>query len=130
MDLLTLQLNTKSGVYSTPGQFHQDVQKIFHNSYLFNATYEEFIKLTHQFEKYYYRISGQAKPVQDKPVVVKSLPPSKQQKKKKKPPQGSRDNFDSQPITTEEKRQLASLIHRLAKEHIKGVRNIVFDGNG
>jgi hypothetical protein len=32
-------------------------------------------------------------------------------------------------MTTEEKRELAFHIHRLAKEHIKGVRNIVFDGS-
>ena len=36
---------------------------------------------------------------------------------------------DSQPMTLEEKKELAFNIHRLAKEHIKGVRSIVFDNN-
>lgn len=34
---------------------------------------------------------------------------------------------DSQPMTTEEKKELAFHLHKLAKEHIKGVRSIVFD---
>jgi hypothetical protein len=32
-------------------------------------------------------------------------------------------------MTLEEKRELAAGIHRLAKEHIKGLRSIVFDSN-
>ena len=47
MDLSTLEGNLKSGMYMTAAHFHQDVQKIFHNSYLFNSTYEDFIKITH-----------------------------------------------------------------------------------
>ena len=64
MDLSTLEANLKSGQIKTPAQFHNDVIKIFHNSYLFNSTYEDFIKITHEFERYYYRISGESKPVQ------------------------------------------------------------------
>jgi len=36
MDLSTIELKLKGGKYQTPAQFHQDVIKIFHNSYLFN----------------------------------------------------------------------------------------------
>ena len=89
-----------------------------------------FLKVTHELEKYYYRISGEIKPPQDKFASIKApLPPSKQQKKKKKPPTGGNQAIDSQPVTTEEKKELAYHIHRLAKEHIKGVRSIVFDSN-
>lgn len=31
-------------------------------------------------------------------------------------------------MTVEEKRELAGNVHRLAKEHMKGVRSIVFEG--
>lgn len=36
MDFSTIEVNLKSGYYQTPGQFHQDVMKIFNNSYIFN----------------------------------------------------------------------------------------------
>ena len=52
---------------------------------------------------------------------------SRNQKKKKKQVMGSRD-FMEGPITTEEKLELASNLHRLAKEHTKTVRGIVFEG--
>lgn len=126
MDLSTIESKLKSGKYQNPIQFHQDVIKIFHNSYLFNSANEDFVKLTAEFQRYYYRISGEVKPPVEKQVSKQPLPPSKSQKKKKKPPTGSREYNDSQPITTEEKKELAIQIHRLAKEHIKGVKSIVF----
>lgn len=103
--------------------------KIFNNSYIFNAANEDFIKITSEFERYYYRISGETKPPVDKAVIKAPPQPNKSQKKKKKPNIGSRDMNDSQPMTLEEKKELAFNIHRLAKEHIKGVRSIVFDNN-
>jgi bromodomain-containing factor 1 len=36
MDFSTIEVNLKSGYYQTPAQFHQDVMKIFNNSYIFN----------------------------------------------------------------------------------------------
>ncbi len=126
MDLQTIECKLRSGRYTTPLQFHQDVLKIFHNSYLFNAANEDFIKITNEFEKYYYRISGEFKPQPDK-TVSKPLPQPKQKKKKK--PTLSRELNDSQPMSLEEKRELASAIERLAKEHLKGVRTIVFEGS-
>lgn len=46
MDLSTVESKLKGGKYQSPAQFHQDIVKIFHNSYTFNEAYEEFIKLT------------------------------------------------------------------------------------
>lgn len=112
MDLQTIEGKLRSGRYSTPQQFHQDVIKIFHNSYLFNAANEDFIKITNEFEKYYYRISGETKPQPDK--TAPKPPPQPKQKKKKKPTLSSQLN-DSQPMTLEEKRELAASIERLAK---------------
>jgi hypothetical protein len=88
MDLSTLERNLKSGMYHTSQQFHQDVVKIFNNSYIFNEAYDEFIKITQDLERYYYRISGEHKPTNQ--AARAPLPPSRQQKKKKKPPTGSR----------------------------------------
>lgn len=127
MDLTTIETKLKSGKYTVPAQFHADVVRIFNNSYLFNAPNEDFIKITNEFEKYYYRISGEIKP-QDKAQPKPQLPPSKSQKKKKKPTL-SRELNESQPMTLEEKKELAYNIHRLAKEHLKGLRSIVFDSN-
>ena len=87
------------------------------------------MKITAELQRYYYRISGETKPPVEKQTTKAPVLPSKSQKKKQKPPTGSREVNDSQPITTEQKRELAFQIHRLAKEHIKGVRSIVFDGN-
>lgn len=36
MDFSTIEMNLKSGIYQSPTQFHQDVLKIFNNSYVFN----------------------------------------------------------------------------------------------
>lgn len=58
MDLSTVESKLKSGKYQNPAQFHSDVTKIFNNSYAFNYINEDFIKLTSEFERYYYRISG------------------------------------------------------------------------
>ncbi len=49
MDLSTIEGKLKGGKYATPAQFHQDVIKIFHNSYLFNEANEDFVKLTNEF---------------------------------------------------------------------------------
>ena len=49
MDLSKIESKLKSGKYQNPTQFHQDVIKIFHNSYLFNHTNEDFVKLTAEF---------------------------------------------------------------------------------
>lgn len=62
-------------------------------------------------------------------MVKAPLSSAKPPKKKKKLVTGSRELNDSLPMTTEEKRELAFHIHRLAKEHIKGVRTIVFDNS-
>ena len=48
MDFSTVEANLKAGVYQQPQHFHNDIAKIFRNSYLFNASYEEFIKITHE----------------------------------------------------------------------------------
>jgi hypothetical protein len=115
MDLTTIENKLKSGKYQTPAQFHADVVKIFHNSYLFNAPNEDFVKITNELEKYYYRISGEVKPPHvDKPLPKPLLQSSKSQKKKKKPTL-SRELNESQPMTLEEKKELAYNIHRLAK---------------
>jgi len=37
-----------------------------------------------------------------------------------------REGNDSQPMSLEEKKELQYNIHRLAKEHIRGIKNIVF----
>lgn len=58
MDFSTIESKLRSGKYQNPSQFHQDVLKIFHNSYTFNQASEDFIKITVELEKYYYRISG------------------------------------------------------------------------
>jgi hypothetical protein len=128
MDLSTIEVKLKGGKYSAVTQFNADVIKIFHNSYLFNKENEDFVKLTNEFERYYYKISGETRPTPDKPVL-KPLPlPAKTQKKKKKPASGAREANESLPMTVEEKRELAGNVHRLAKEHMKGVRSIVFEG--
>jgi len=49
MDLSTIESKLKSGKYQTPSQFHQDIIKIFQNSYSFNSVNEDFIKLTAEF---------------------------------------------------------------------------------
>lgn len=46
MDFSTIELKLKQGKYQTTLQFHNDVIKIFNNSYLFNGANEDFIKLT------------------------------------------------------------------------------------
>lgn len=57
MDLQTVEQNIKTKVYSTATQFHSDIKKIIKNSYDFNKSNEDFMKLTGQFEKFYNSIS-------------------------------------------------------------------------
>ena len=92
MDFSTIELKLKSGKYHTPHQFHLDVIKIFQNSYLFNQANDDFLKITAELERYYYRISGEVKQVIEKPPTVKPQLPTqnKSQKKKKRLPPGSR----------------------------------------
>ena len=104
MDLSTIEAKLKGGKYQNPSQFHSDVVKIFHNSYLFNEVNEDFIKITGELEKYYYRISGETKPPVDKSLIKTAPTQPKSQKKKKKPIPGSREPNDSQPMTLEEKK--------------------------
>jgi hypothetical protein len=49
MDFSTIDAKLKGGKYQTPAQFHNDVIKIFYNSYLFNEANEDFVKLTVEF---------------------------------------------------------------------------------
>lgn len=57
----------KSGQYKTPVEFYRDVNLMIKNSYIFNSANEEFIKLTNDFEKYFWRIAGaESKPANDK----------------------------------------------------------------
>jgi len=49
MDLSTIEAKLKSCKYQNPSQFHNDVIKIFHNSYLFNESNEDFVKITTEF---------------------------------------------------------------------------------
>ena len=58
MDFSTIESKLKQGKYQTAAQFHADVVRIFHNSYLFNGNNEDFVKITTELERYYYRISG------------------------------------------------------------------------
>lgn len=90
MDLSTIEAKLKNGKYQNPSQFHNDVIKIFYNSYLFNEANEDFIKVTSELEKYYYRISGEVKLTAEKVFVKPAVPSSKTQKKKKKPTTGLR----------------------------------------
>lgn len=128
MDLSTVSEKLQSGVYETTQQFHADIMKIINNSYLFNGVNEDFLRITSDFEKYYYRISGETKPADKVNPKAPQVLPSKSQKKRKRNQPNSRDNNELQPITTEDKKELAAMIHRLAKEHMKGIRSIVFEG--
>lgn len=49
MDLTTMEKKLKAGKYQTPAQFHSEVVKIIHNSYLFNEINEDFKKITQEF---------------------------------------------------------------------------------
>lgn len=104
MDFSTIESKLKGGKYQNNTQFHEDVLKIFNNSYIFNQGTEDFIKVTMELEKYYYRVSGETKPPPDKSLPkLTSTSSSKQQKKKKKPLSGA-NSSDSMPMTTQEKR--------------------------
>ena len=58
MDLSTVEEKLREGRYETPAHFHADIIKILNNSYLFNQSNEDFLKVTSEFERYYFRISG------------------------------------------------------------------------
>ena len=53
MDLSTVEENLNNKVYSTPSQFHSDVNKIWQNSYTFNDKATHIHKLTVEMERYY-----------------------------------------------------------------------------
>lgn len=59
MDLSTIENNLRTNQYVTPTQFHADVAKIINNSYTFNQTNPEFIRITSDFENYYRKITSE-----------------------------------------------------------------------
>ena len=99
MDLTQIENKLRGGVYATGAQFHADISKIISNSYTFNLSNPEFIKLTSDFERSYHRISADFKALPE----ISQKPPqniSKAQKKKKKQySMHLRDLNESQPVT-------------------------------
>ena len=131
MDLSTIESNMKSGVYNSSTQFHADISKIIKNSYMFNKNNIEFCKLTAEFEKYYQRIS--ADPMIRSEMVSFTNKSTFQTKAKKSKPLPKKEHkyrepSESQPVTLAEKKALALDLKRFPKEYLKGVAEIVYEG--
>ena len=62
MDLRTVDENLKGSKYSTASQFHADIRRIIKNSYIFNKNNEDYIKVTLEFENYYFKILSDSVP--------------------------------------------------------------------
>ena len=132
MDLSKIENNLKTGLYATPTQFHADINKIIRNSYTFNQGNIDFIRITEEFEQYYFKII--AEPNLDQKTVATYQEPPKpsrvpsqttsinQVKKNRKPEKPySADN----PISLAEKKELSINIRKLPREHMKGIVDIV-----
>ena len=67
MDLTTVEQKLKSAKYAAPQEFYRDINLMIKNSYIFNSANEEFLKLTNDFERYFWRIAGpESKLINDK----------------------------------------------------------------
>ena len=131
MDLSTVETNLRTAIYSSSTQFHADINKIIRNSFIFNQGNQQFMKLTGDFEKYYFKIISEPSKIQSIPSESKeslSKVKSTNSVKKKK---GQHNNLmkepaQNQPPSKDEKRQLSSQIRKLSKQDIQGVIDIVY----
>lgn len=80
--------------------------KIIENSYRFNETNEEFLKLTTEFENFFAKIIADPQELKSSKNI---------NKKKKKSSAANRENSELAPVTLLEKKQLALQIRRLGK---------------
>lgn len=117
MDLKTVETKIKTEKYADFAEFQLDIMKIIENSLRFNEANEDYLKITSEFENYFAKLTSET---QDNKNI-------KANKKKKKSSVANREFSDSVPVTLMEKKLLAQQIRRLAKEHLKGIKQIVFD---
>lgn len=130
MDLTTIEANLKNNFYGSSTQFHADISKIIKNSYHFNKNNPEFLKLTSEFEQYYAKINADPS-VRIEPTNLgrTTFPPKpKKSKPAQKVEQKYREPNESQPVTLAEKKALALELKRFPKEYLKGVADIVYEG--
>lgn len=66
MDLGLIERNLRANLYQTPTQFHADLNKIFTNSYRYNAKGSDIYKLTVELERHYNKMLGEVSIQQSK----------------------------------------------------------------
>jgi hypothetical protein len=57
MDLKTVEKKIKSNKYQLKKDLYGDINKLIKNSYIFNKGNDDFIKITEEFEKYFWKIT-------------------------------------------------------------------------
>jgi len=132
MDLSTIENNLRTNQYITPTQFHADVCKIISNSYIFNSSDTEITRITSEFESYYRKVIAEpAEPLQrgySQTEIPTDTYPTKSAAEKKKKESKDSEGTHNAVISMTEKKELGFNIKKLAKEHMKGVLDIVNEG--
>lgn len=132
MDLQTIENKLKLRIYNVATQFHDDISKIFRNSYTFNKDNESFIKITSDFEQYYFKIMSEAKsrrknrgPKSESSINLQKMKSEKLHEKKER--KMTTQLHEVRPsISIKEKHDLSNNISRLNKNDLCGLAQIIY----